>query len=242
MDKIAIISDIHGNMPALDAVMSDINKRNIKRIFCLGDIVGKGPSTYEALEKIRECCEVVVKGNWEYLISNEQFNQDFINWLRNKLTQEQLKYIKELPMYYDLYMSGRLVRLCHAAPFSVFHRVHSFACIDEKLELFRGVNGKECDILGYGDIHGSYVQYIGYKTIFNCGSVGNPLDIPQASYAIIEGTEGFMDKSELSINLVRIPYDIEKAVSEARKSDMLESEAEFYINELRTSKYRGRKD
>jgi Predicted phosphoesterase len=241
MDKIAIISDIHGNMPALNAVISDISSKNIKRIFCLGDIAGKGPSTKSVLEKIREICEVVIKGNWEYLII-EKPACDIFKWHRDKLSEEQLDYIKNLPMYHEFNMSGRLVRLCHAAPFSVFHRVHSFAETREKLELFGGVAGKDCDVLGYGDIHGAYVQNMGYKTIFNCGSVGNPLDIPMASYAIIEGMEDSAELTSFSINIVKIPYDIEKAVLEARDSDMPEEEIEQYVNELRTSKYRGRKD
>lgn len=241
MDKIAIISDIHGNMPALNAVMNDINSRDIKRIFCLGDIAGKGPSTNSVLERIRESCEVVIKGNWEYLIVEEPACEIF-KWHRDRLSAEQLDYIKNLPMYYDFNISGRLARLCHAAPFSVFHRVHSFAETRQKLELFSGIDGKDCDILGYGDIHGAYMQNMGYKTIFNCGSVGNPLDIPLASYAIIEGMEDSPEMASLSINIVKIPYDIERAVSEARNSDMPEEEIELYVNELRTGKYRGRKD
>ena len=53
MDKIAIISDIHGNIPALESVLQDIRERNISRIFCLGDIVGKGPHPEKAVERSR---------------------------------------------------------------------------------------------------------------------------------------------------------------------------------------------
>jgi len=239
MDEIAIISDVHGNLPALDAVMSDIKKRGINRIFCLGDIAGKGPSSYAAVEEIRKNCEVIIKGNWEYLISEDSSCETF-QWHRSQLSREQINYIKELPLYYEFYMSGRLTRICHAAPFSVFHRVQAVASIEDKLALFGGVDGEECDVVGYGDIHGAYVQNFRGKTIFNVGSVGNPLDITLASYAILEGKYNFRENAAFSVNMVRLPYDIEKAVSEARASDM--PEIDLYINELRTGKYRGKKN
>jgi diadenosine tetraphosphatase ApaH/serine/threonine PP2A family protein phosphatase len=76
------------------------------------------------------------------------------------------------------------------------------------------------------------------KTIFNTGSVGNPLDIPQASYAIIEGEYGLEKPGPFAITIVRVPYDIEMAVNQALATDMPDKEA--YINELRTGIYRGR--
>ena len=63
MDRIAIISDIHGNIPALEATLRDIQRRNIKRIFCLGDLVGKGPHSDQAVDICREVCEGIIRGN-----------------------------------------------------------------------------------------------------------------------------------------------------------------------------------
>lgn len=56
MNTIAIISDIHGNIPALEAVLNDIKSRNIKKVYCLGDLAGKGPSSAEAVDSIRTHC------------------------------------------------------------------------------------------------------------------------------------------------------------------------------------------
>ena len=64
MDEIAFISDIHGNIPALEAVLSDIKNRNITRIICLGDIDGKGPASDIAVDMIKENCEVAVLTNY----------------------------------------------------------------------------------------------------------------------------------------------------------------------------------
>lgn len=136
-------------------------------------------------------------------------------------------------------MSGRLVRLCHAAPSDVFHRVWAAAGIEDKLKLFEPPEGKkdESDIVGYGDIHHGYVQSFTGKTLFNVGSVGNPLDVTKSCYGIIEGRYGSNEVSDFSINLVRVDYDIEKAVRRAVISHM--PALDEYVKELRTAKYRG---
>ena len=71
MDKIAIISDIHGNLEALKAVLADIKERNISKIYCLGDIIAKGTHQQECVNLIQENCEIVLKGNCdEYFTSD----------------------------------------------------------------------------------------------------------------------------------------------------------------------------
>lgn len=240
MDRIALISDIHGNMAALDAVLADIRSRGIDRIFCLGDLAGKGPCTEMAVDIIKESCEVVLQGNWDYLISNVH-NNYFLKWHYSKLREEQAEYLKHLPVFEEFYMSGKLIRLCHASPKDVFHRVMFHAAIEEKLKLFEAPTDdrKECDMLIYGDLHDAFVENYKGKTLLNVGSVGNPLEIPQASYGIIEGEYGSLDNSSLSMSLVRVPYDIEKAVEQARESGM--PDLDEYIDELRTARYRGLK-
>ena len=69
MDKIAVISDIHGNIPALESVLQDIKLRGIKRIICLVDLVGKGPHS-SRIEIIRKECEVVVMGTGMILLQS----------------------------------------------------------------------------------------------------------------------------------------------------------------------------
>ena len=69
MESIALISDIHGNIPALEAVIKDIRSRGIKRAFCLGDSVGKGPNPHRVLEMTCEFCENGVMGYWDALVA-----------------------------------------------------------------------------------------------------------------------------------------------------------------------------
>jgi protein phosphatase len=239
MDRIAIISDIHGNIPALEAVLKDIDEREISRIICLGDLAGKGPDSEIAVDMIKDNCEMVVKGNWDYFMT-EMGDNAVIKWHREKLGAKRLDYLEGLPGYVEFFMSGKLIRLCHAAPNDVFHRVQSTASYEEKHTLFKDPKGagKEADVVGYGDIHGAYVDNFEGKTLFNAGSVGNPLEIAQSSYSILEGKYEEKESSVFSITLVRVPYDIEKAIAQAIESKMPDLEA--YINELRTACYRGK--
>ncbi|MBU3160621.1 metallophosphatase family protein [Clostridium frigoris] len=237
MKRIAIISDIHGNLPALEAVFKDISDRGIKTIYCLGDLAGKGPSSAEVVDKIRERCEVVIKGNWDYYMS-EEYNEPLM-WHKNKLGVERLKYMKELPIYKEFYISGKLSRLCHASPNDLFHRVYLSTEQSERMKLFTPTPtlAIEADVVGYGDIHKAHIDTFNGKTTFNVGSVGNPLDITQSSYGIIEGKINDKNKSSFLISLVRVPYNINLAIKHARVTDMPDKEE--YINELKTAIYRG---
>lgn len=240
LERIAVISDIHGNIPALDAVQSDIENRGIQRVFCLGDLAGKGPNPIEAVDRIREWCEVVIKGNWDYYLS-EQSEHEVLKWHQNLLGVERLNYLKELPIYQEFYVSGKLIRLCHASPNDLCHRVYLFTEKSKRLQLFEATPTlkAEADVVGYGDIHGAHIDHFEGKTIFNVGSVGNPLDMPQASYGIIEGHLDHKECGPLAISLVRVPYNVELAVAQAELTDM--PEKQDYIDELRTGIYRGLK-
>jgi protein phosphatase len=240
LDRIAIISDIHGNIPALEAVLRDIRQRRIKRIFCLGDLVGKGPDSDQAVDICRERCEIVVRGNWDEALCREQKDPMPV-WYQKQLGPERMDYLKNLPNTIDIRFSGRNVRLFHASPVNVFYRVQRDDA-EEKLQTmftntgFTGSNFAP-DTVGYGDIHYAYIKHFRNKVLFNAGSVGNPLDYPLAAYAILEGRSDASEISPFSINIVRLPYDIERTLRRARELDMPELEP-FEI-ELRTSRFRG---
>ena len=103
---------------------------------------------------------------------------------------------------------------------------------------FTGMETIEPDVVGYGDIHRAYVANFQRQTLFNVGSVGNPLDITQASYAILEGTYDSQREDIFAVHLIRVPYDIELAIQQAQSEDMPEFEP--YARELRTATYRGK--
>ncbi|WP_439741421.1 metallophosphoesterase family protein [Bacillus pseudomycoides] len=245
MDKIAVISDIHGNIPALEAVLEDIKLRGIERIMCLGDLVGKGPHSSEAIEVIRKECEHVVMGNWDDFITRPS-EFETLQWHQKQLSEQQRNYLRELPFSIEFIMSGKLIRMFHASPRSLYERVQPGAPMEQRVSLFENSNlteniegERKPDVVCYGDIHQAYVQNFRGKTLCNAGSVGNPLEITQASYLIFEGVYGQKEAASFSIQLVRVPYEIELAIRLAREEEMPEIDA--YIQELTTAKYRGLK-
>lgn len=176
MEKIALISDIHSNIVALKAVLEDIESRRITRIFCLGDIVLKSSSPCETLDLIRSKCEVVIKGNCDNYAVNPNYNNPTENhlyhrkWYNNILGKERIEYLRNLPMYKDLYISGSLVRMFHATKNDLDYRIFDISNIDEKMKLFED-EAKIPDIVIYADIHKQYLQKLVNKTIINIGSV-----------------------------------------------------------------------
>ena len=95
MDKIAIISDVHGNLEALNAVLSDVKEREIEKIICLGDIIAKGTHQNECVELVRKHCCAVVKGNCdEYFTSEHDLSTKSevetrrIVWTKSKVSSE----------------------------------------------------------------------------------------------------------------------------------------------------------
>lgn len=247
--KIAVISDVHGNLPALEAVMKDISRRAVDKIICLGDIIGKGPSSKEAIDICRNECDLVIIGNWEdslfknYTVLNEEqgyeqseFNDRTLWYVNNIGGLRRLEYLSSLPHSTEFYLSGKLVRLFHAHPRN-FNRYFADSPVEQRLELFDFGDSSEikerADVAIYADIHTAYMQVLQGRLLLNTGSVGNPLDITQASYIILEGGES--KESSFDVQFIRLPYDIERAVAIAKECGVLYLDG--YISELRTAKY-----
>lgn len=108
VDKIAIISDIHGNMQALETVLDDIRGRGIDLIYCLGDLAGKGPDGEQAIDSCREVSQVVLRGNWDTMLA-EKYSTSIAWWI-DHLGQERRRYLHNLSNVYDFVMSGKRVR------------------------------------------------------------------------------------------------------------------------------------
>ena len=242
--KIAVISDIHGNLPALEAVLNDIKKRAIDKIICLGDIVGKGPSSKETIDICRKECDIVIKGNWDDALYKAyvDFNQGYTDavstnalWYINSMDPHHLEYLGALPHCAEFYISGKLARLFHAHPKN-FNRYYQDSPIEQRLELFDFSEfaevKKPADIAVYADIHATYMQVLHGKYLINVGSVGNPLDTTQAPYVMFEGDDG---NTNFGIQFMRVTYDIEKAVANAREANS--PDLDGYITELRNAVY-----
>jgi len=241
MDRIALISDIHGNIPALEATLDDIKRRKIQRIFCLGDLVGKGPHPDQAIDICQAVCEKTIKGNWDDALATLSSNNPTLHWQQQRLGAARLEFLRNLPDTIEFFMSGKRIRLFHASQKSVHYRVRQSDPEETLLAMFDNTDFTGYrftpDIIGYGDIHRAYVMSFPMKTLFNVGSVGNPMDTPQASYAILEGAYNSERDDIFAIHLIRVPYDIERAIQQAKDENM--PSLEPYAQELRTAQYRG---
>lgn len=259
MDKIAIISDVHGNLEALKTVLKDIKKRGIKHVYCLGDIIAKGVHSHECIQLIKESCEVVLKGNTdEYftsvidISSKSDVEQKRIQWNKKMLSNEDYNYLRNLPFCHEFYMSGRLVRLFHATPDRIGGFVGNIDTLDNLYSLFlpssNTISQEKADVIIYGHIHTGFMQRIYNRTIVNSGSVGNSIDVFRnekkdgnvkntsvANYVIISGNYGSKDYSDsISFELVSLPYDVELELCFNKEN----IEKESYEEELRNGKYR----
>lgn len=250
MERIAIISDVHGNKTALETVLADIKARGISRIFCLGDSVTKCANPDIVVDMLRDNCEVVIKGNCDEAISCKN-GLDKRFWTRLKIGEERAAYLQSLPVMHEFYLSGRLVRLFHASPYNLSYIYNPMFSNSETrysscelfspMDLFANTSfiGRTSedpipDVVGYGHIHTPNIVRFKNKTIFNPGSVGVPIEMENmgdindktnrfstlASYNILEGEFASKDLAPFAISLVRVPYDIEKEIIDLQNSDM----------------------
>ena len=264
MERIAILSDVHGNLTALESVISDIERRGISKIYCLGDSVIKCANPDKVIDLLRKKCEVMLLGNCDEVICRPDIEYGRF-WSRDKIGDERANYIYNLPVSYEFYMSGHLVRLFHASPISLEHifnpmypnsdSVYFNKIITNPNDLFKNTefigkteNDAIPDVVGFGHLHTPNIYRFGNKTIFNVGSVGVPVEMANegkendcskfstmASYIILEGELNSKKLSSISFNLVRLTYDIEKEIKYLEESDM--PNKEIIIQSLKTANH-----
>lgn len=222
--KLALISDIHGNYHALEAVLEDIGRLKADRICVLGDLVFKGPLPERCVQRIKELETVVIRGNIDELTGLNEIQPGFakspeheaalrreMEWTRARLSPEELDYLANLPFSREVELQpGLKLRLVHANPDNVLDII--LPTDDEEKVLSRMFRGTDARLVAYGHIHLPYVRFIGGRAVVNTGSVGLPFDgNPAASYAVIE-TEASAAPG-FSAAIRRVPYDLEAAVA-----------------------------
>lgn len=226
--KAAIISDIHGNLTALEAIMKYIDKLDVDDIFCLGDVIGKGAFFSRTVDICRERCTETLRGNHEdfFLIDPDM---DHYIWVRKELSPDQIKWLAECPVRQDLNISGRKIRLCHAEPENVHQRVYPKQEKRIKLEFFEPLDpgDRTPDVYGYGDVHYAYME------------------LPQASFAVLTGNISGTPESSPPLNdytaytpfgiqFYHVPYDIQREVNLTLASTMPEKGRSVYLEEIKT--------
>lgn len=159
--------------------------------------------------------------------------------------------MKNWSFYHDFYMSGNLIRMFHSTKENPWAYIYDFDNVDIKKKMFDDKNNIVPDIVLYAHIHIQYMQKFYNKTLINVGSVSNAVEIlnhddtiqdmsktTQSYYTIIEGEYQEKEKSKhsLSIQFVKVPYDINKELEMAKNNKV--PQIEDYIKELSTAKYR----
>lgn len=249
MEKIAIISDVHGCYISLQAVLADIEKRNIKRIFMIGDLVAKGSQPAETIDLIRQKCEVVIKGNCDDIVGEKGTTKEHF-WNKEKIGKDRQEYLASLPLYRDFYMSGLKVRLLHASASSMYNSISIYDItenINKEIEdMFIEIDGIAPDVVIFGHIHSPFMYRLNNKMLINAGSVSNSCDLItknnvtnlMASYLIIEGEYNSKEAANISYELVKVPFDYEKEIDNLKNSDM--PNKDMAIQEIITGVYKAR--
>lgn len=259
MIKYGIISDIHGNLEALQAVRQDMKEQGVDRVVCLGDIISKGAHGHECIEIIKGLADAVVRGNndirytksLDEIAGEPDFDYDYFYWTQKQLTNEDIKFLRGLPMCCEFFLSGRLVRCFHAFPDDCNKSVFNFDEYEEKLKLFnptefttKGV----ADMVVYGHTHHLGMEKMFGRILVNVGSVGNTLnlisdqyynalkvsDFTQAEYVILTGEDG-ENLGDISVEFRTVTYDKNK---ELEGYDLRGYKCDLYRNEIIFGEYR----
>lgn len=252
MNKIAIISDVHGNFEALKTVLLDIENRGIEQIYCLGDTIGKGTRPNECLDLLKKT--TMVYGNWEDYFNNKICSSskalERYNLLNKQLSAENKERLKSLPLCCELYISGRLVRMFHANPNNAWDNILSIDRIDDIYSQFlptKYTSDNVADVIVYAHTHMQNLMKLYNRTLINVGSVGNAFDIirnnekdgncentTNANYLIIEGELNSREYSDIRFEFVSLNYNKNKELKDSENNPDFDS----YSNELLTGKYR----
>ncbi len=242
MIQIAVFSDVHGNLPALEVVLKDIEKRGITQKFCLGDLVDFAPWGNEVTEKIKELNIPCLMGNHDERIafdipvvplskhSEEETNARFIaiDHSKKHITEENKKFLSELPFHLKLnYKVGEKhwnIQLVHSSLKSndtYLYESENDAVFMEMLK------DSQSDVIVMGHTHLSFKkQFENSVWAVNCGSVGRSKEENRlASYVVFT-----LDEEKITPEIVQLPYPIEETVRGIEKCDIPDYYAAFLKN------------
>lgn len=190
--KVAIISDIHGNVVALEEIIKDCKKQNVDEYIFSGDMTTELPFANETLNIIKNLTNYVVRGNKEEYITEydkQKFKWDNIQFknsifIYNTLSKENLNYLNNLPLTISLEFDGVKLLVCHGSPEAVEEMIYQEDI--DKIDKYTK-NLKE-DILVFGHTHEKiwYKEYNG-KLLLNAGCAGvSPYHQDNAEYVILD--------------------------------------------------------
>lgn len=228
MDHVTIFGDIHGNLPALEAVFQDMETRGLINLHCLGDLVGYGTFPNEVVAAIRERNIPTLMGNYDQGVGNSSddcgcayrtpeakaLGVRSIAWSNAHTTDENKAFLRDLPMQIPLQLGDLRIMLVHGSP----RKVNEYLYADRPDTSFeRLLDLVEADVLVCGHTHLPYHKVLpSGRHVINAGSVGKPKDNdPRAGYVVLRA-----NGHELEVEFIRVAYAVEKTAQAIEATDM----------------------
>ncbi len=216
IDQLALISDVHGNRLALEAVLGDIEARGISRVHCLGDLVGYGPDPNGVIDLLRERDIPSLLGNYDEGVGwdrgecgcfypNEEakkVGKASYTFTAAEVTKGRKTFLRSLPREAHLALGDVKVHLVHGSP----RRANEYLLKERDLRTYERLAALESDdVLAFGHTHQFWQRRVGHLLFVNVGTVGRPKDgDPRAGYAVLTA-EG----PEVRVEFMRLAYDFE---------------------------------
>jgi predicted phosphodiesterase len=235
--KYALISDIHANLPALEAVLADVGAT-----YHLGDLVGYSPWPDEVVGLLRERAIPGVAGNYDSTTATdyqhcgcryedprlEQLAHLSYEWTRAHVSAATKQYLGSLPFRIDVrplggHVAGPRLVLLHGSP--VLNTVYWTEDRSDRfcLQMAESVSAKAGDVIAFGHTHKAWHREVEGIHFVNTGSVGRPKDgDPRAGYALVT-----LDSNGAAVEFVRVAYDVERAMAGVRASELPDDFAEY---------------
>lgn len=224
--KIAVLSDIHGNLQALEAVWQDLEAQQPDEVYCLGDLVGYGAHPNEVVEFVRQRQVPTLMGNYDEGVGFdlddcgcvyrdpelERLGDLSLQWTRAHTTAENKGFLQSLPMQIRLDQHRPSVLLVHGSP----RRINEYLYEERPTATFERiakVAGSE--LLLFGHTHLPYQKRLAETLFVNVGSAGRPKDgDPRAGYVLLDL------KQRPKVEFRRVPYDTGAAAAAIRITDL----------------------
>jgi len=229
----AVFSDVHGNLPALEAILPDIERREIPDTLCLGDLVGYGPSPNEVALLVRERCIPTLMGNYDQGIgfetgdcgcvykTDEQRAEGVVSleWTKNVVTREVKAYLRTLEDHFVLQTPSGDFLAVHGSQ----RRINEYLFEDRPASAMeRMAREYPYPAILFGHTHVPYARQVGETTFVNVGSGGRPKDGDwRVCYALVDPAR--LGEGEGFVEFVRVPYDYERLLADLAGTPLITS-------------------
>jgi len=223
----AFVSDIHGNLPALEAAVADAKARGAGQVVCAGDMTGYGPFPDEVCRFLKERRIPAIIGNYDRKVIDvakqgrsaaarmKQKKRKILLWTVAHLDDGSRSYLAGLPDHLTLRVAGgRNVLVVHGSPLSMDDTIYP-SLTGRGLEAKLG-NARP-DILVCGHTHIPFVKRVAGALVVNCGSAGHPVDgDPRPAYALVRAVRGVAPHGRI----VRFEYDRSRTIAALAKTSL----------------------